>query len=239
VVGATVWLDGAQAGLLGTDGLTLAGITAGPHQMAVSKIGYEKWERIVTLASGASEKILVQLKAIAGAEAAQPAPEAVPAALPGAPVENEPAPAVEPFNQGSRIAAWAFLGLGLVSVGLGAYSSYKVSSINSSLDRYRRFPCANNKDQTCGIDRKTPADPLTPDQSKYVQSQQSTGDNFTTLQWVGFGVGGALLITSGVFIYRGYFAQPTTVAVRKSRTNLIVLPAVAPGSLGALAYLAF
>ena len=239
VVGATVWLDGAQAGLLGTDGLTLAGITAGPHQMAVSKIGYEKWERIVTLASGASEKILVQLKAIAGAEAAQPAPEAVPAALPGAPVENEPAPAVEPFNQGSRIAAWAFLGLGLVSVGLGAYSSYKVSSINSSLDRYRRFPCTSNKEQTCGIDRKTPADLLTPDQQKYVDSQQNTGDNFTKLQWVGFGVGGALLITSGVFIYRGYFAQPTTVAVSKSRTNLIVLPAVAPGNLGAIAYLTF
>jgi hypothetical protein len=56
---------------------------------------------------------------------------------------------------------------------------------------------------------------------------------------VGYGVGGALLITSGVFFYRGYFAQPTTMAARKNRSNLIVLPSVVPGNVGALAYLAF
>jgi hypothetical protein len=56
---------------------------------------------------------------------------------------------------------------------------------------------------------------------------------------VGYGVGGALLITSGVLIYRGYFAKPTTVAARKNRSNLIVLPSVAPGNVGALAYWAF
>jgi hypothetical protein len=46
-------------------------------------------------------------------------------------------------------------------------------------------------------------------------------------------------ITSGGFFYCGYFAKPTTMAARKNRPNLIVLPSVAPGNLGALAYLAF
>ena len=41
------------------------------------------------------------------------------------------------------------------------------------------------------------------------------------------------------FIYRGYFAKPTTMASRKNRSNLIVLPSAAPGNIGALAYLAF
>jgi hypothetical protein len=217
VVGGAVWLDGVQAGLLGADGLTLAGIAAGPHQIAVSKTGYEKWERTVNLASGATERIPVQLKAIAAAEGAPPAPGAA-AAIPAAPDENEPAP--EPFNQGSRIGAWATLGLGLVAVGLGGYSSYKVSSINSNLDRYRYRTLEQNE-------------------INYVHSQQNLGDTYTKLQWVGYGVGGALIITSGVLIYRGYFAKPTSVASRKSRGNLIVLPSAGPGNIGALAYFVF
>jgi len=219
VIGASVWLDGIQAGLMGADGLTLAGIAGGQHQVTVSKSGYEKWERSVTLASGATEKIPVQLKAIDGAQAVPLAPDTEPAT--NVPSENEPAPAApEPFNQGSRVGAWAFLGLGLVGVGLGGYSSYKVSSINSNLDPYRYKTLDQNE-------------------LNYVKNQQNTGDNYTKLQWVGYGVGGAFLVASSVFLYRGYFAKPTDMAAGKSRSNLIVLPAVAPGNIGALAYLAF
>jgi hypothetical protein len=219
VIGASVWLDGIQAGLMGADGLTLAGIAGGQHQVTVSKSGYEKWERSVTLASGATEKIPVQLKAIDGAQAVPLAPDTEPAT--SVPSENEPAPAApEPFNQGSRVGAWAFLGLGLVGVGLGGYSSYKVSSINSNLDPYRYKTLDQNE-------------------LNYVKNQQNTGDNYTKLQWVGYGVGGAFLVASSVFLYRGYFAKPTDMAAGKSRSNLIVLPAVAPGNIGALAYLAF
>ncbi len=240
VVGGSVWLDGAQAGLLGSDGLTLAGVAAGPHQITVSKSGYEKWERTVNLASGATEKVQVQLKAIEGSAGAPPASE-IAAATAAAPIESEPAAATEPFNQGSRIGAWAFLGLGLVSVGLGAYSSYKVSSINSNLDKFRRYDCLGGGPPICSADGKTSLQPLDqiPGATDYVKSQQSTGDTYTKLQWVGYGVGGAMLITSGVLIYRGYFAKPTNVASRKSRSNLIVLPSVAPGSIGALAYVSF
>jgi PEGA domain len=236
VVGAAVWLDGAQAGLMGADGLTLAGVAAGQHQITVSKTGYEKWDRNVTLASGGTEKVPVQLKAIEGAEGGAPAPEAV---TPDAPVENEPAPAAEPANQGARIGAWAFLGLGLVSLGLGGYSSYQVSTINSNLDRYRRYQCASGGAVTCSADGKTNLGVLDQSSINYVKSQQSTGDTYSKLQWVGYGVGGAMLIASGVFIYHGYFAKPSNVAATKNRTNLIVLPSVGPGNVGALAYLSF
>jgi PEGA domain len=235
VIGASVWLDGIQAGLLGSDGLTLAGIAAGPHQVTVSKTGYEKWERTVTLASGASEKIPVQLKAIR----VEAAPDTSEAVKPSAPLDTEPVSAAEPFNQGSRIGAWAFLGLGLVSVGLGAYSSYKVNSINSDLDKYRRYQCPGSTAVTCSADGKTNLGALKQQEMDYVNSQKSSGDNFTKLQWVGYGVGGALLVTSGIFFYRGYIAKPTDLAAGKNRSNLIVLPSLVPGNIGALAYLAF
>ena len=237
VVGAAVWLDGAQAGLMGSDGLTLAGIAAGPHQITVSKTGYEKWEQNVTLASGATQKLPVQLKTI---EAEAAAPEAGPPAQPSVPGGNEPAP--EPFNQGSRIGAWAVLGLGLVGVGIGGYLSFKVSAINSNLDKYRRYPCNGSKGVvTCSADGKTDLGDISqiPGATAYVKSQQSTGDTYSKWQWVGYGAGGAALVVSGILFYRGYFANPTTLATRKSRTNFIVLPSVAPGNMGALAYLAF
>jgi hypothetical protein len=224
---------------MGADGLTLAGIAGGQHQITVSKSGYEKWERNVTLASGATEKIPVQLKGIDGAQAVPLAPDTGVEPAPSVPNEGEPAPAAEPFNQGSRVGAWAFLGLGVVSVGLGIYSGVKVSSINSNLDPYRRYPCPGSGALTCSADGKSNPGPLNQQQIDYVKNQQNTGDNYTKLQWVGYGVGGALLVTSSVFFYHGYFAKPTTMAARKNRSNLIVLPAIAPGNFGALAYLAF
>jgi hypothetical protein len=240
VVGAGVWIDGAQAGLLGADGLTLAGIASGPHQVAVSKSGYEKWERSVTLASGATEKVSVELKAIDGAGAAPvtpPAPEAAAVPLADAPAGGE-ADAVEPYNQGSRVAAWAILGVGLVSVGLGVYSGVKVGIINSNLDSYRRFPCKAGGNN-CTADGNFPLPALDTKDIDYVNSQRSSGDTYSKLQWVGYGIGGALLFTSSVFFYRGYISKPTDVAARKSRNNLIVLPSFAPNSVGARAYLAF
>ena len=240
VVGAGVWIDGAQAGLLGADGLTLAGIASGPHQVAVSKSGYEKWERSVTLASGATEKVSVELKSIEGVAMPETPTAAESAPLASAPAGGEADAASEPYNQGSRVAAWALLGVGMVSVGLGIYSSVKVGTINSDLDQYRRFSCKSGGPDTCGPDHISYAgQPLDQQAIDYVNSQKSTGDTYSKLQWVGYGVGGALLVTSGVFFYRGYIAKPSDVAARKSRNNLIVLPSFAPNSIGAHAYLSF
>jgi hypothetical protein len=233
VVGAAVLLDGVQAGLLGAEGLLVAGVAGGQHDITVSKAGYEKWERNVTLASGATERIQVQLNPIANpAEQAQAEP--IPA-----PLAPTPGPAPEPPNQGSRVGAWALLGLGIVGVGLGGYSSYKVSSINSNLDPYRRYPCASNSSQLC--DNKGVAKGPLDEQSKaYVASQQSSGDNWSKVQWVGYGVGGALIVTSAVLFYHGYFAKPDdSTASQKTSSKLVLLPSLGPGNVGALAFLAF
>jgi hypothetical protein len=111
VVGAAVSIDGVQVGLLGAQGLTLSGVAVGPHQIAVSKRGYEKWERAVTLASGATENVPVELKAIAGVSALPESPtETGVAATPEAPAADLTQQPPVPYNQGSRVAAWALLG---------------------------------------------------------------------------------------------------------------------------------
>jgi hypothetical protein len=233
VVGAAVLLDGVQAGLLGSDGLMVAGLAGGQHQITVSKTGYEKWERNVTLSSGATERIQVQLKPIERTSEGQAHADAIPA-----PIEQTPGPQSEPFNQGSRVGAWALLGLGIVGVGLGGYSSYKVSSINSNLDPYRRYPCATNSAQLCdnkGVVQK----PLDANALSYVATQQSSGDNWGKVQWVGYGVGGALIVTSAVLFYRGYFAKPDDTASRETSSKLVLLPSVGRGNVGALAFVAF
>jgi hypothetical protein len=233
VVGAAVFIDGVQAGLLGSDGLMVAGIAGGQHQITVSKTGYEKWERNVTLASGATERIQVQLNPIENA-AEQAQAEPIPA-----PLGSTPAPAPEPPNQGSRVGAWALLGLGIVGVGLGGYSSYKVSSINSNLDPYRRYPCTSNSSQLCD-NKGAVKEPLDATAVSYVESQQSSGDNWSKVQWVGYGVGGALIVTSAVLFYRGYFAKPDdATASHDTSSKLVLLPSLGRGSVGALAFVAF
>jgi len=232
VVGAAVLIDGVQAGLLGSDGLMVAGVAGGQHQITVSKTGYEKWERNVTLASGATEKIQVQLKPIEKPlEQAQAEPVA-------APVETAPTPAREPPNQGSRVGAWALLGLGIVGVGLGGYSSYKVGSINSNLDPYRRYPCSGSAFD-CNASGKPFTGPRTTDEQNYIDSQQSSGDNWSKVQWVGYGVGGALIVTSAVLFYHGYFGKPDDTASRDTSSRLVLLPSIGRDNVGALAFVAF
>jgi hypothetical protein len=242
VIGATVWLDGVQAGLLGNDGLTIAGVAAGTRQVAVSKAGYEKWEKQVALASGALEKVQVVLKPIDRVGAlgpAAPVPAEPAAAIATPSPASQPMSELESYNQGSRIAAWALLGLGMVGVGLGGYSSYKVDSVNSSLDPYRRFPCASGTSQTCSADGKTDLGPLKPEQQKYVESQKQSGDNWSKVQWAGYAAGGALLITSTVLFYHGYFSKPSDTASTERASTLVVLPSVAPNGAGAMAFLRF
>jgi len=237
VVGANVYLDGAQAGVLSSDGLTLAGVAAGSHDVAVSKAGYEKLERKVTVAAGATEKLAVELKAIGQpgegeAAAGGGAAEGGAKTEPPAPVEAQP-------SNPSRIAAWALLGLGAVGIAVGAYSSYEVTVVNSNLDPYRRYQCASGGGVTCSADGKQNLGPLDATALDYVKKQQNTGDNYAKLQWVGYGVGGALLATSAVFFYRGYFAHPTTSAKNERRSNWIVMPSVGPNSASALAFVSF
>ena len=155
------------------------------------------------------------------------------------PTQPETQPTAQAPNHAFRVAAWAVLGLGLVGVGLGGYSSYEVSVVNSNLDPWRRYPCSVGGALTCSADGKTDLGALTSLQQNYVNDQQSTGDGYVKLQWIGYGLGGALILTSAVFFYHGYFAVPSATTAAHKRGDLIVMPSFGPGSAGATAYLRF
>lgn len=240
VLGANVWLNGAQAGLLGADGLLLGAVPAGSHILVVSKSGYEKFERTVTVSAGATEKVTVELKPIEQpSEAGLEPPPVVAAEAPPRFVTPDTAPAATGPHQGDRIAAWALLGAGIVSIGLGAYSSYQVSVVNSNLDPLRRYPCNSDGALTCDPSGKENLGARTPEQEAYVSDQKDKGDMYTKIQWVGYGLGGALVAASSVFFYRGYLAGPPATAASRKPGTLVVMPSLAPGSAGAIALLRF
>ncbi len=241
-VGATVSLDGTQVGLLAGEGLTLVGIPAGPHRITVSKLGFEPSERSVTLASGGTQNVEIQLKASAAPPAARPIQaeqSLTPTVASGATQEEQPETTLQVYNQGSRVAAWALLGVGMVGVGVGIYSTFRVGSVNSNLDPYRRYPCANGGAQTCSADGKSNLGALDQKELDYVHSQQDTGDTFTRVQWVGYGVGGALLLTSAILFYHGYSSAPADSTSAARPESIVLVPSLSPNGVGALAYLRF
>jgi hypothetical protein len=236
VIGAAVYLDGVQTGLLGAEGLTVAGVTAGPHQVVVSKAGYEKFERTVNVASGAAERLMVQLRAIQGAEV----PDAT-----AAPVDRSdlttlpPEPGSATTKTGSVVGGFALLGIGIVSTAVGVYSSYKVSDVNSKLDRSRRYTCKSGGAIACSADGSTRLLDLDAADQQYVKDQQKEGDAYTVVQWIGYGVGAAALIGGAALLYHGYSSASSDSATNSRRSSLIVMPTFAPGSAGAAAYLSF
>jgi hypothetical protein len=207
--------------------------------LVVSKAGYEKFERKVTVTAGATEKVTVELKAIE--KPGEGVGEAAPVPVTEAPprfIATEPAPGVIPPHQADRIAAWALLGVGVVSIGLGAYSSYQVGAVNSSLDKYRRYPCATDKTAlACSSDGKSFLGYRTPEEEAYINDQKDKGDMYTKIQWVGYGLGGALVAASAVFFYRGYIAAPKTASAPPA--TLVVMPSIGPASAGAVAFVRF
>jgi hypothetical protein len=239
VIGAAVYLDSAQAGLLGADGLTIAGVAAGPHQVVVSKAGYEKFERTVNMASGAAEKLMVQLRAIQGAEA----PDATSGPVDRSALTTVPRePETAATKTGSVVGGFALLGVGIVAGAVGVYSSYKVSDINSKLDRYRRYPCASGGAIACTSDGTTRLPDLDATAQQFVKDQQKEGDNYTVVQWIGYGVGAAAIIGGAALLYHGYSSSSSDSsdsAATQRRSTLMVMPTFAPGSAGAMAYLTF
>ncbi len=233
VIGAAVYVDGAQAGLLGADGLTIT-VGAGQHQILVSKSGYEKFERSVTLASGAVERLAVQLKPIQGTDLS----DAI-AHTADRMTETQPEPdSAAPANTGLVVSGFLALGVGIAAGAFGAYSSYKVSDVNSKLDPYRRYQCASGGQIACTSDGKTRLLDLDATAQQYVKDQQDTGDTYTTLQWVGYGVGAVGVVAGSLLLYYG-FSQSSETASNERRSNLLVMPTFGPGSAGAAAYLTF
>lgn len=239
VPGASVALDGSAAGVLGGDDLVLSGLAPGRHEVMVHKPGYEPFKREVTLSSGETEELDVKL---VSTERPSDAPIAG-AGDTGA--RADVVTRVEASSEGSgnggiRSAAWGVLGAGLLGIGLGVKFSYDVLQTNRDLDPFRRFPCVPAMPgKVCNI-TNGPAEHLDATEKEEVEALKKQGKRFQMLQWVGYGAGGALLITSGYLFYKGYFDDDDSLAMAGGRrSRLRLLPVLDPAAPGLAAFATF
>jgi hypothetical protein len=113
-----------------------------------------------------------------------------------------------------------------------------VQDINSELDDYRRFPCAMGDSGLCNV-RNQPAKQLTMEQVTYVNLKKADGRRLETFQYISYGVGAALVVTSGYLFYKAYFQSDGAETAARRGPRLTLLPVVAPGEAGVGAHLRF
>jgi hypothetical protein len=237
VVGASVVLDGIQSGALGADGLTMAGIAPGTHKLVVTKPGYTPFEREFDLASGGYVPVVVQMQPIlTPPNIATPTP-AVPT-----PLGTDESREILPDSvRNARIAAWAVFGVGLAGVGVGILSSYRIHDINNTLDPYRRYLCTSGtaKGLLACDDKGVFKDEITdPDVIKWRQDQYDLGNTYQKVQWIGYGLGGAALITSAILFYRGYATHQPNPS-QTAHNSLVLVPYFGLHSAGAAALIRY
>jgi hypothetical protein len=100
---------------------------------------------------------------------------------------------VESSGSGRKVAAWVIGGVGVVGVAVGGVCTYLALSDFSDIKK------------------------------KYDPSKDSQGKTYATVQWVGYGVGAAAIVTAVILLATGNDA-PKSVALA---------PALGPGMAGA------
>ena len=136
-----------------------------------------------------------QYPAPPNAYAPYPAP---PAATPPAPgsaeaVTQMPQPAESGGRNGRTVAAWVLGGAGVALLAMGGAFTYVALTDFSDI------------------------------QTQYDPSKESQGKTFAALQWLGYGLGGAAIVTAVILI----------ATVRDTPKSGAIAPAVGPGSAGA------
>lgn len=246
VIGASVSLDGNPVGTVGTDDLILPGVTAGKHQVTVTKPGYNAVEREVTVASGETAPLEVGMSKSAVAAALErnkpqvPSPDAPAgtATNPAATVVARPAPPRRSGDEGDRtalkVASFGVLGAGVVGIVTGVAFGIQVQKINSNLDEYRRYSCMKSATNPAGIcdAQGHPAKPLRKDEQDYVNQEKDEGKRQETYQYISYGVGGALLVVSGYLFYRAYLADDGAESASAPSPRLAITPFFTPTSSG-------
>ena len=243
VVGAAVAVDGISAGVMGAGGLTIASVAAGQHEIAVTKAGYLPVNKTVTLSSGDTREVAIAMTAEASAET--PAAEA-PAAESAATVTTETTETVTTTSgrsgggwTGAKVSAWVALAGGLVGIVVGGVYSYYVSDANSKLDPYRRSLCNISATGYCDKSGK-PADPITdPTLKAWMLHTKDLGDKYATDQWYGYGVGAALLATSAVLFYVGYWSDSSGATADARSSSVHFAPLFSRDGMGAMAFTTF
>lgn len=242
VPGAVVSLDGVAAGATLPDKpLVLSEVPAGKHQVILAKVGYGAAAETVSLAAGQVLDLKLDLR------------EGTAVATPGGQVKPVPRPVVklgeadrEDASRGShgwspgagyRVGFWVTLVGGVVSAGTALKYGLDVRKVNQDLDPYRRFSCPSGLCDSKG----SPAAPLTPSDKDTVSSLTDKGSRDHALQWISIGVGSALGIASGYFLYKGYLAGEDEHPGRESamlpraERGLRIFPAASASSASVLA----
>jgi hypothetical protein len=228
VVGASVELDGMAAGVIGKDGLTMAGVAPGKHELLITKSGHEPVRKSITLDSGATEQVSLRMSTIKETLVPTRADEEA------APDQEQSAPS---SRTGLRATAWALSLTGVVAAAIGVRYSLLVVDTNSKLDPYRRFNCPGTTSPTCDASGNTvPA--LDAKEQAWVADTKSKGESFVTWQYVWYGAAGALLATSAYFFYAGY-ADETPSQTADARSSWQLTPVVGPGTVAASAAFRF
>ena len=248
VVGASVTIDGVAAGVMGSGGLTIANVAAAKHEITVSKPGYSPAKKSVTLSSGESRDVAIELVAAPPAPGETPSAE-TPSAEPAATGPTEPSETVREdlTSSGSggnrigfKVATWIALPLGLAGIGVGIYYSVQVGRANNLLDPVRRFPCPGAPSTTAGCDQNgQPARPLDEgtitwrDQTKYL------GDKYQRYQWYWYVPGTVVVAASAVFFYLGYLSHPSGATADARGSTFQLAPVISPNGVGAMAFATF
>lgn len=226
VPGTAVQLDGSPVGALGAEPLLLNNIAAGRHELLGSKPGFAPVRQTVEVAGGGTAEVRLDLGASpAGGTGAT-------SARPDLSLRADSAPGRQ-GNSGLRAAGWATLVAGAISFIPAIKFTLDVNQINSDLDPYRRAKCAKDRTKLCSSDGTTPANGLSPKEEKYVADLQTEGDKFQTLQYVFYGLGGALVVTGSVLLYFGYAESAPSDAQASQGIDWQFAPVITPSSAGA------
>jgi hypothetical protein len=234
VIGAAVSLDGTPSGLIGTDDLVLAGVTPGKHEVVVTKPGYEAVRKDVIVAAGDTAHLDVSLPRAGGGASVLPGVGGAVTIGPG----DDPHLADRESSAGSaglKTATWTVLGAGVVAIALGVKWGLDVQKINKDLDPYRRFPCSMSTSASglCNPDL-TAANALNAGEQKYVDLKKADGRRLETYQYIGYGVGGALVLAGGYLLYRAYLDESPEPRAT-NRRSLALSPMLAPNAAGLVA----
>jgi hypothetical protein len=249
VVGAQVSLDGVGVGVISANGLGISGVAPGRHEIVVSKPGYESAKKTITLSSADTRDVTIEMAPEPKSPGAEGAPVAADTGTPEQPPLSE-APVSEPpvtssgDRIGTRIAAVVTAAAGVAGIIVGIRYSLLVNDANGKLDDFRRFDCVPlSKDiygNGCNTKNEPVKDAITAGQWDWIQNTKKSADRYQTYQWIGYGLGGALLATSAYLFYRGFFASSSSSSVADARgPSLYLAPIFAPNSVGAAAFTTF
>lgn len=195
VAGATITLDGAEAGVTTKKGLTLADIAPGKHEITAEKPGYGRISQQFSVGASQSLPLTLALQP----DGTEPAEGDHEAATRPPPMRDEPA-SEDSLRGWMGTGFWVALGVTAVSLGLATKYGLDVRSANKDLDPYRNVM----RD-------------LTEPEKQTVTAQLDKGNRAETRQWIFVGVGSAFAVASGfLFFYKGYLDKEAGSGTRTS-----------------------